>query len=186
VPLDRYQTGVPDAQAPIEKLQPTAGANVAFTATLQGAAPLGSRLQILASNTFGADWWTAGERGRYYLNFRRDVVLFHEDWVLKNTAQLALDIRGNDEVFIRVGAIDDLTYVPGVPGSNWNFVLNQLTGYFSVFVRRDLERHDTVLRDIEPYLRVGGYTHGDAARTSNVTVMTGISLAWALPLGGSR
>lgn len=186
VPLPRYQTSMPDAQAPIDKLQNTAGANFAFTATLQGAAPLGDRLQIMGSETFGADWWTVGNARGYYLNFRRDVVLFQEDWVLKNTVQVALDIRGNDEVFIRVGAIDDLTFVPGIPGSNWNFLLNQLTGYFSVFVRRDLVKHDTLLRDIEPYVRVGGYTHGDKGRTSNVMVMTGVSLAWALPIEGLR
>ncbi|MGC4120737.1 MAG: hypothetical protein QM765_40395 [Myxococcales bacterium] len=184
VPLSQYQKFVPDSQAPIEKLRPTTGVNVAFTATLQGAAPLGSRLQIMASDTFGADWWTMGESS-HYLNFRRDVVLAREDWVLKNTLQVALDIRGNDEVFIRVGAIDDLTYVPGVPGSHWNFLLNQLTGYFSVFVRRDLVKHDTWLRDIEPYLRIGGYTHGDPNRTQNVMVLTGISLAWALPIEGA-
>jgi hypothetical protein len=178
-PQSRYRDSIPDAEMPANRLLSTSGANVAFTATLQGAAPLGSRLQILASDAFGADWWTVG-RASHYLNFRRDVVLAREDWVVKNTATVALDLRANDEVFIRVGAIDDLTYVPGVPGSDWNYVLNQLTGYFSVFVRRNSK-----LRDIEPYVRVGGYTHGAASRRSAVTVMTGISLAWALPIEGA-
>jgi hypothetical protein len=40
-------------------------------------------------------------------------------------------------------------------------------------------RRDQLLRDIEPYLRLGAYTaHG---WRTGATLMAGVSVAWALP-----
>ena len=169
-----YRGMVTDAEMPAAKARSSSGANVTFTATLQGAVPLSPRLELEAADAFGADWWLVGDRP-YYVNQRRDVVLARSDWLIKNTATLILAVQASRDVSVHLGAIDDLTWVPAS-----NVAINQLTGFFSVFIRRDAQ-----LRDIEPFVRAGAYTQRGDTR-QGFTLMFGISLGWAVPVGGEK
>lgn len=76
-------------------------------------------------------------------------------------------MRAGERLSLRVGATDDLSYVPAS-----GYVAN-LVGFFSsVLLRRNGAPHD-----MEAFLRVAGYTAH--AYREGVAVMAGISAAWS-------
>jgi hypothetical protein len=166
--LPGYTNDYRDTQLPAADAKSALGLNATFSAVLQGAVPLGARLELLASDTALVDWWLVGT-GAYYVNLRRDVVLARSDLLIKNIAFLMLSFTLLDGVWLRAGAVDDLSVVPAS-----HAVINILSGYFSVPLRRD-----GALRELEPYVRLGAYTNHPWRR--GFTLMAGISLGWALP-----
>lgn len=164
-----YQKSLANVALPARDATSSSGLNLTLSATLQGALPLSRWLRIVATDTFAADYFYVSG-GEYYVNQRRDVVLRKSDVLLKNTAFFAVDVLASSEVTVRLGAIDDLTWVPGS-----GELQNIASAFVSVPIRRD-----GLLRDIEPYVRAGAYTaHG---WRSGFTVMAGVSLAWAMPM----
>ena len=167
--MDGYEHEVPDAMLPAANARSAMGANVTLSVNLQGAVPLTSWLELQVSNSFAGDYFYVGDKP-YYFNQRRDIVLRQSDWLIKNTAFLMAEIRASPAVAVRLGAVDDLTFVPGS-----GELENQLFAFASVPIRRDAD-----LRDIEPFVRAGAYTsHG---WRKGFTMIAGISLAWALPM----
>lgn len=167
--LPGYQRDLSAVAFPASAARASHGVNGTLSVNLQGAVPLSGWLDLIVTDTFAADWfWVNG--GAFYLNQRRDVVLRRSDVLLKNTAFLLFDFKVGRGVSLRAGAVDDLTFVPGS-----GEVQNIVSGFFSVPIRREGE-----LRDLEPYVRAGGYTAHGWRR--GFFVMLGISLAWAYPL----
>lgn len=165
-----YTGRTSDVTMPAADGRSALGLNVTLTMTLQAAVPLGSRVELQLNNSFGPDYFYLGDKPHYF-NPRRDVVLKRSDYLVKNTALLALEIRATPEVAVRLGAVDDLTWVPGSEQE----LINQVFGYASVQIRRDKD-----LRDIEPFAKLGAYTsHG---WRTGFCAQVGLSLAWALPV----
>ncbi len=163
-----YQKNFSDVTMPAADGRFSGGLNVTLYLNLQGELPLSSRVSLQATNEFAADYWRVGDRP-YWVNLRRDVVLKQSDWVIKDTGFLGTSIKLDPRWSLRVGAADDLTWVP-----RSGYVGNVLGGFASLPFRRD-----GLFRDVEPFVRVGAYTaHG--FRTG-VQVFTGFSVAWALP-----
>ena len=161
-----YNADYRDSALPRTDARAAGGLDATFSATLRLAAPLGRRLQVLVFNTFGADAWFLGD-GPYYFNVRRDLVLARGDVLLKNTAQLLLEVAARDAVRVRLGATDDLSYVPG------SGYLANIVGFFgAVLIRRA-----GTLREIEPFVRAGGYT--EHAFRRGFQLMIGLSMTWA-------
>ena len=148
------------------------GANVTFSARLQAEVPVFNDTLVF-SNSFQVDYWYVGD-APYYYNARRDVILAKSDVLLKNNASLLFRIRASRTVGLQFGVQDDLTYVPGS-----SYVANIIGIFLSVPVRRD-----GTLRDIEPFVRLGAYTHH--AFRSGFQVFAGISIAWGMPVGAKR
>ena len=145
------------------------GANVTFSARLQGELPVFNDTLVI-TNTFQVDYFYVGD-APYYYNARRDVVLARSDFLLKNISNLMLKVALSRTASLQFGVQDDFTYVPGS-----NYVANVIGAFFSVPIRRE-----GTLRDIEPFLRLGTYTH-HAFRTG-FQMQLGISIAWGIPIG---
>lgn len=139
------------------------GANVTLSARLQGEVPLFNDV-LVVTNTFQVDYWYL-KGGGHYFNPRRDVVLARSDYVLKNIATALIKVRMSDTVGFQLGAQDDLTVVPGS-----GHVVNVIGLFLSLPVRRA-----GALRDLEPFVRLGAYTHGER---TGFQLFGGLSLAW--------
>jgi hypothetical protein len=147
------------------------GANVTLSARLQGEMPVFND-KLIITNTFQVDYWrvgaAGGDDGSHYYNARRDVILARSDVLLKNNAMLLFRVNASETVGLQFGVQDDFTYVPGS-----SYVANII----GVFVSAPIRRKGT-LRDIEPFVRLGTYTHH--AYRSGFQLFGGISMAWGL------
>ena len=142
------------------------GANVTFGARLQAEVPVFNDT-LTITNSFALDYWHVGAASHYY-NARRDVILARSDFLLKNTANVLFKIKASDTVSLQFGVQDDLTVVPAS-----GYVANVIGLFLSVPIRRE-----GTLRDIEPFVRLGSYTHH--AYRGGFQVFGGISVAWGL------
>jgi hypothetical protein len=163
-----YVKNFSDATMPAHDGQFSGGINVTLTLNLQGEVPLSERVALQVTNQFAGDYWRVGS-APYWVNLRRDVVLAQSDWLIKDTAFLGVAVKLDPRYTLRVGGADDLTWVP-----RSGYVGNVVGGFASLPFRRD-----GLLRDVEPFVRVGYYTeHG--FRTG-MQLFTGFTIAWALP-----
>lgn len=151
----------------------TTGTVVELSATLQGKVPLPGGKSVLFTDTFIGGLWTVGDAPFYY-NSRRDVLLSRSDWVLKNTGALLVEIPLSDNISVRVGAMDDLNYVP-----RSGYLTNIVAGITTLLVKRA----GPVLRNLQPFVRVGGFTsHASSTkfREGEVNVLGGINTFYDL------
>ncbi len=140
------------------------GANVTLGARLQAEGEI-FQTTVVLTNTFQLDYWYVGD-GTHYYNARRDVILAQSDWLVKNIGSLLFKKRATQSVSVQFGVQDDLTYVPASAD-----LANILGVFLSVPIRRE-----GVLRDIEPFVRLGAYTHH--AWRGGFQFFGGISMAW--------
>jgi hypothetical protein len=136
------------------------GAKFLLGGTLRGEVPLGHYLSLALANSFNGEYWRisdstwapAAAMGRmYFVAARRDVALKGPgDWVIANTAALVLGINPHRNVSLRVGATDDLVYVP-----SYGYLGNIAAGLFAVTVKnlRNLAKEGAF------FLRVGTFTN---------------------------
>jgi hypothetical protein len=175
-----YTRAYADPALPERNAEAALGLVVTLTLVLRGSVELHPRLGLLLTNSLAGEYWQLGH-APYYVNLRRDVVLARNDWLLKNTALVAFEVHARKgpgvRVDVRLGVTDDLTEVPAS-----GQLVNIVGGWLSVLVRRAGR-----LRDIEPFVRVGGYTH-HPFRTDTAVVpyaplqlFGGLSLAFAWP-----
>lgn len=163
-----YVKNFSDATMPARDGQFSGGVNVTLTWNLQAELPLSERVALQLTNSFAGDYWRVGS-APYWVNLRRDVVMAKSDWIIKDTAFLGAAVRLEPRYTLRVGAADDLTWVP-----RSGYVGNVVGVFASLPFRRE-----GLLRDVEPFVRVGYYTeHG--FRTG-LQLFTGFTIAWALP-----
>ena len=83
-------------------------------------------------------------------------------------------MRASKTVSLQFGVQDDFTYVPAS-----NYVANIIGVFLSVPIRRE-----GTLRDIEPFVRLGAYTHH--AYRSGFQVFGGVSFTWGTPVGAKK
>jgi len=163
-----YTTHFTEKEMPASRARSAYGANVTLSARLQGEVPVFDDKLVL-TNTFQLDYWHVGDASHYY-NARRDVVLARSDWLVKNNATLLFKVRASSTVSLQFGVQDDLTWVPAS-----NYVANIVGAFLSVPIRRQGR-----LRDLEPFVRLGAYTHH--AHRVGFQLFGGLSLAWGLPV----
>ncbi len=167
-----YTTRYTEKELPSSKAGSAYGLNVTVGARLQGELPVFND-HLVITNSFQIDYWHVGD-GSHYYNARRDVILARSDWVVKNNANLMLKVKASSTVSMQFGVQDDFTFVPGS-----GYVANIIGFFFSLPIRRE-----GTLRDIEPFIRLGTYTHH--AYRSGFQLFGGISIAWGMPVGEKR
>lgn len=167
-----YTDRFTERELPAARARSAHGANVALSARLQAEVPV-FKDTLVVTNTFQLDYWNVGDASHYY-NARRDVILARSDWLIKNNANLLFKVQASQSVSLQFGVQDDFTYVPGS-----RYVANILGAFLSVPIRRE-----GTLRDIEPYVRFGAYTHH--AYRMGFQFFGGISIAWGIPVGRAQ
>ena len=171
--LNSYTDKHSDAELPSSRARSTYGFNGTFTAVLQGAVDLPGPHALVITDSLSADYWHIGDAG-FYVNLRQDVVLRRSDWVVKNNALVMIETHLSSTVNLHVGINDDFTSVPAS-----GYVGNILALFVSVPIRRE----NGSPRDIEPFVRLGAYTHH--ASRSGFQFFGGISVAWGKPVSAT-
>lgn len=123
------------------------GTNVQLSAIVQGAVQLGPVRPIVWSQ-LAVDHETLGD-APYHFSPRYGVVLRREDWMIGSSTMALLEIALEPGVLLRVGAYDDVRYVPG-SGS--------LSNQVGPIVALALERVDPSIPEILFLLRAATYT----------------------------
>lgn len=144
-----YNADFSEDTRPHQRAGTAGGAVVGLSATLQGAVPLPKDLKILITDTFLAEYWVVGDKD-YYYNLRRDAILAQTDWAAKNSGAVLLEVPFSSNVSLRVGVTDEITFVP-----RSGFVNNVAAGIATLLVNR----LTSVVRNFQPFVRVGVYTH---------------------------
>jgi hypothetical protein len=137
--------------------------------TLQGAIPLGNRVDLLFANGFSAEFWRINSNEYYYLARRDTIMNGNGDWVLANTAALLLSIRVHRNALLRIGATDDLVYTP-----NFGYLGNIAAGLVSVSV----PNLRNLAKQLAVFLRVGTFTHHQFR--SGITLAAGFDITYEL------
>lgn len=152
------------------------GVRVALGVTLQGAIPLGKRVDILLVNGLTGEFWRMANGddtrypSKYYYLAKLDGIMDGSgDWALVNNAALLVSIKPHRNHAIRVGFTDNLLYVPG-SGYKGNIAAGLLA--WSVNNLRDLAKSFAL------FVRVGTFTHH--AFRSGITLAAGLDITYEL------
>ncbi len=172
--LSGYHAKHADADLPAANAKSVLGLDLTFTAVLQGEVEIAGPYNLIITNVFSADYWNIGS-APYFINLRQDAVLARSDWLIKNNGSILIDTRLSKEVNLHVGINDDLTFVPAA-GYVGNIV--------SLFVSVPIRRENGSPRDIEPFIRLGTYTHHESR--TGFMLFGGISVAWGKPVRGAQ
>lgn len=166
-PFPSYDADYSEDTRPKDIAQTARGYVLSFSGTLRGRIGPEGGVALLASNTLLAERWSLGD-GPYYHNLRRDILLAETDWVLKNTGVVLVEIPISETWLARIGAVDDTVVAPE-SGRTTNLVAGLATLLF--------RRPGAGLREIQPFLRLGGYTHHASStgfRTGEINAMLGV------------
>ncbi len=146
------------------------GVMAAFRPTLRARVGLGqSPLSLVVNDGLALEFWQVGDEA-YYYNARRDVVLARKDWLLANTAIVALEIPVHPNATLMLGGMDDVVYVPAS-----EYLEHKVSGLVSI----RLDRLGKGMRDFQPFVTVGVYEQH--AEFDN-QIWIGIGIAAAYPL----
>lgn len=164
-----YTDDARNAARPKENGGRAGGLELTLSATLRGAAPITKRAKVLVADTLSLDFWRVGD-APYYYNLRRDLMLARSDVLLKSSALVVAEIAVSENAALRVGPVDELSYVPGS-----GYVGNLVGGIATLLVRRVGPR----VRSFQPFFRAGGYTH-HAFRQGEYNILAGIDVFYLL------
>lgn len=167
--LFSYQDPVRSPALPPEDGRTATGLFVGGNVTLQVAADVAEGARLFAVNELGLTFVSMGDAPFYY-SMKHDLVLAREDYVLGNSAFVGVEVRCESDLLLRVGAYDDLRYVPA-------------SGYVGHQVGPiGMLRWDHVapgLAGLTLFLRAGGYTH-HVIRAGEATILGGVALDYDL------
>ncbi|MCS6913985.1 MAG: hypothetical protein NZ890_12185 [Myxococcota bacterium] len=177
IPLDGYepftdQTLEPPLEGP-DAGRRAYGVRSLLGATLQAGLPVGRGVTLAVVDAFGAEWWRVlpvdpfeGRDRPFYYLARRDVTARADgDWILANMALLLAMVEFKGNYVLRLGALDDLVVVPAS-----GYIGNLVGGLVAIMVRRI----STLARNLQLFLRLGGYT--DHAFRGGVAVAGGLDI----------
>jgi hypothetical protein len=167
--LNSYTDDAHDKARKKENAGQAAGMMFVGSATLRVPVVSTKRFTLLLVNTFAAELWHLGE-APYNYNNRRDLTLARTDWLLKNTAAVLAEIKVSDNIAIRVGPTDDLSYIPA------GHITANLAAGLVTFLVRKVSR---TVRNFQPFVRVGGYT-SHPTRDGELNVVAGIDATYEL------
>ena len=101
------------------------GIRAALGVTLQGALPLGSKVEISLINGLTGEYWKVANDGhtlRFWYVARLDGIMHGRgDWALVNNVALLLSIKPHPNHAIRIGFTDSLLYIPGSDSPGYAF-----------------------------------------------------------------
>lgn len=109
--LESYRADLGAKALPAGKGTDAVGVNALFSATLQFKVGVAPGLSVGFVETPGVIFWYMG-KGPYYSHPRDDVTLARLDWVVRNSALALMEYSPHDVVTFRLGAVDELKYVP--------------------------------------------------------------------------
>lgn len=156
-----------------------AGGRFLLGASLRGELPIGKWVSIAIVDSWNSEYWQLtdgtwnpqGDSGKtLFYAARRDVVLKGPgDWLITNTAALLVGLNVHSNVVLRLGATDDLVYVPSL-----SYLGNIAAGLLAISVKnlRNLAKEGSF------FLRAGAFTH-HAFRTG-ITFALGIDVTYEL------
>jgi hypothetical protein len=176
-PFSSYDGDFTDELRPPEKAATASGSAFSFTATLRGQIGIRPGLDLLLANTLLAEYFSIGTEA-YYHNLRRDILAARSDWILKNTTAVLAEYKLTDNLALRGGFANDVTVVP-----ESGYVTN-ITGLLATFLVR---RIGGTIRNFQPFVRVGVYTHhGSSAkfRTGEMYGLAGANVLYELSASG--
>jgi hypothetical protein len=168
-PLTGYDA--PVKTLPAANARPAQGFTANFTANLQAEFPLAARWSLLAVNSASYQLWRLGD-APYYYNVRYDLVMARSEWILKNTVLALVNHDLSDRVKVRLGVIDDASWVKG-SGYHQNLLGALVTGVISHWPG---PRSET-----QPFLRVGGYTAHEQ-RQGELQLLAGVGVTFDLSI----
>ncbi|HND11354.1 MAG TPA: hypothetical protein PLY80_13010 [Pseudomonadota bacterium] len=149
------------------------GLRTALGVTLQGALPLGKWVDILIVNGLTGEFWRAANGDFaspfWYIAKLDGIMDGRGDWALVNNAALIVSIKPHKNHAIRIGATDNLLYIPG-SGYKGNIAAGILA--WSVSNLRDLAKSFAF------FMRVGTFTHH--AFRSGITLAAGLDVTYEL------
>ena len=99
---------------------------------------------------------------------RMDAVMEREDWVVLNTATAFIGIALPRGLELRLGAVDDLVYVPGN-----RYLGNAVYALIALYS----DKPGGPARRLNAFAWLGGYTH-HAFRTGEFTLTAGLEVTW--------
>jgi hypothetical protein len=181
------------------------GGRILLGATLRGELPIGKWLSIAVTDSINGEYWRVSDgtwaqaaalgHSVFYVA-RRDVVLNGPgDWLLMNTAALLLGINAHPNVTVRVGATDDLVFVPSQKENSTyscsgnepdpatiqyqpssGYIGNVAAGVVAVTIKN----LRGLARDFSFFMRVGGFTNHAFRECSGATFALGADVTYEL------
>jgi hypothetical protein len=152
----------PDCRASYNDIYPPAGTTglmggngygvrTLLGASLQGSVPLGKRLDLLVYDGLSTEYWRYNTDACVFVS-RRDVGIHGSgDWIIANTAVLALAIKVRPNHTIRLGATDDLVHTPS------NGYLGNIA---AALISYGVDNLRGLARSFSAFVRMGGFTNG--------------------------
>jgi hypothetical protein len=176
-PFDRTGYQVVDAyDSPFDKPDlPASGGTTGWGVmavikpTLRGRVPLGSKLSLVFNDSLAFEYWQVGDQD-FYFNCRRDMVLARKEWLVYNSAILALEVPIHPNATLMVGAMDDLVYLPPA-----GYTDHRLHGLAAI----RLDRLGKSIREFRPFVGVGRiFSHKEFQ--GQMSIILGISTSYRL------
>ena len=168
--VDDYEASFSKAALPASAGTSAWGFFAAFKPTLRARVGLGSSpLSLVVNAGLPFEFWKVGDQ-EYYYNCRRDLVLAQQDWLLANTAIVAIEIPVHPNATLMLGGMDDLNYVPSS-----KYLDHMVSGVISI----RLDRLGKGMRDFQPFVTVGAY---EKHAEFDDQLWIGIGIAAAYPL----
>lgn len=137
-----------DSRSP-DKAETAKGSAFSLSATVRGQVALRGSLDLLFLNTLLAEYFTIGDEP-YYHNLRRDIIAAQSDWILKNTTAALLEFKLTDNLAVRAGLANDVTFVPAS---------GYASNIFGILATALVRRYGPTIRNLQPLLRAGVYTN---------------------------
>ena len=166
--VDGYDSNFSRDALPAEEAGTETGWNINLVTILRARIRLGP-VALVVLDQLNYEYWSIGEQS-HNLNLRRDLVLARSDWVLYNEAILCLEIPLTSSINMRIGGFDSLRWVPS------SGYLGNLAGGILMFHWPET-RHG--VRDLSPFIRVGGYTN-HAFRRGEFSAVLGLLASYDL------
>ncbi len=164
-----YDADVNSSNLPADQAGSANGLYAGGSATLQGAIDIDERVRVIAASETGLYFVSLGTAS-HYTSMRYDLVLAREDLVLTNEALLAVDVRAESDLIVRVGAYDDLRHVPAS-----GYVGHQV----GPIVMLEWSHVAPSIEHLTVWVRGGMFTH-HAIRAGEPTILGGVAVDYDL------
>ncbi len=139
-----------------------------FSAKLQVEIPIGP-VSLAVTNKSELEHWTVGHAPIYF-NMRRDLILPRSAWLFMNSAVVAVGYDFTPNIKGRVGLMDYILYSPAS---------EYLAHRISALVTVSFARLGSRVRNLQPFLAFGGYTH-HGVRQGELNLIVGVATTYDL------
>jgi hypothetical protein len=141
----------------------------ALSVTGQGMIPMGEGVRLVFFDEASVQYAALGDASHYY-DMKWNVVRAREDWVVLNSAALLLTLDLSRDIAVRIGAYDDLRYVPAS-----GHLAHQVGGIAML----EVERAAPEVPAIHVFVR-GGYYTSHALFGGQYSMLAGLAVDYDL------